>query len=544
MGGGGNEVPYSTAMKTTDMMRSICEIFTKNNQKIGLGFFLYYSESSKYLIITCYENYIDELNKLNEYIEIKSSNAQKFKLNLQNRYIKYVSAAENIIIIEIKDSDELNKKFEFLDFDKDYVKGYNIYNKVDIISLKHPFQKKSSSIDGTIDKIINSEFKHDISIEKDSIGCPIILLNDNKDSTQVIGIHKNKSSSTKANGIFIGEIIEEIKKNKNDYAQPETFNEKKVINQSIITSVSYKKNIIENYIIAEINIEDKDVNQDIRIINSYEEYMTNNYPEDLLEQHHTNEDEIKQCQIEINDMPIPFSYFYKFRNKGKYTIKYSFLNPIKKINYLFIECSNLTSIDLSKFDTKEVDDMSCIFADCSSLQNINLSNINTEKVIDMGCMFYECGALTNINLSSFNTGNVKNMGCMFKGCKSLTKINLSNFNTENVIDMGCMFKECSSLAEINLSNFNTKNVINMIGMFQECSSLTDVDLSSFNTENTINMNSVFKKCKSLNKIDISNFVSTNVTDMDSMFYECNYIEKRNFKTQDKKIFQEFEFKRI
>ena len=168
MGGGGNEVPYSTAMKTTDMMRSICEIFTKNNQKIGLGFFLYYSESSKYLIITCYENYIDELNKLNEYIEIKSSNAQKFKLILQNRYIKYVPAAENIIIIEIKDSDELNKKFEFLDFDKDYVKGYDIYNKVDIISLKYPFQKKSSSIDGTIDKIINSEFKHDISIEKDS----------------------------------------------------------------------------------------------------------------------------------------------------------------------------------------------------------------------------------------------------------------------------------------------------------------------------------------------------------------------------------------
>ena len=98
MGGGGNEVPYSTAMKTTDMMRSICEIFTKNNQKIGLGFFLYYSESSKYLIITCYENYIDELNKLNEYIEIKSSNAQKFKLILQNRYIKYVPAAENIIL--------------------------------------------------------------------------------------------------------------------------------------------------------------------------------------------------------------------------------------------------------------------------------------------------------------------------------------------------------------------------------------------------------------------------------------------------------------
>ena len=48
-------------------------------------------------------------------------------------------------------------------------------------------------------------------------------------------------------------------------------------------------------------------------------------------------------------------------------------------------------------------------------------------------MFSECESLSYINLSKFNTQNVTNMSSMFSGCKSLTKIDLSNFNTQNVI---------------------------------------------------------------------------------------------------------------
>ena len=39
-------------------------------------------------------------------------------------------------------------------------------------------------------------------------------------------------------------------------------------------------------------------------------------------------------------------------------------------------------------------------------------------------MFSECSSLTNINLSNFNTQNVKDMIGMFSGCSSLTNINL------------------------------------------------------------------------------------------------------------------------
>ena len=52
MGGGGNDIPLATTMKISSMAKSVCEITTKNNIKIGIGFFMNYSESFKLLIIT------------------------------------------------------------------------------------------------------------------------------------------------------------------------------------------------------------------------------------------------------------------------------------------------------------------------------------------------------------------------------------------------------------------------------------------------------------------------------------------------------------
>ena len=39
-------------------------------------------------------------------------------------------------------------------------------------------------------------------------------------------------------------------------------------------------------------------------------------------------------------------------------------------------------------------------------------------------MFYGCSSLQSINLSSFNTTNVEDMSYMFRGCSSLTKENV------------------------------------------------------------------------------------------------------------------------
>ena len=161
----------------------------------------------------------------------------------------------------------------------------------------------------------------------------------------------------------------------------------------------------QNYILAEINIEENDINKNIRILNSFEEYKRINECDDEEDDYkYENEKEIKEnCIIKINNKIIPFNYLYKFKEKGKFKIEYSFKNNIKSLANLFSKCNSLTNIDLSNF--------------------------NTQNVTDMRYMFYGCNSLTNIDLSNFNTQNVTNMSYMFCGCNSLTNIDLSNFNT-------------------------------------------------------------------------------------------------------------------
>ena len=143
------------------------------------------------------------------------------------------------------------------------------------------------------------------------------------------------------------------------------------------------KNNENNYIIAEINIKENEMNKDIRIINSYEECLRTKPDYWSEDGNYKNEDEIKNCEIRINDELIPFNYFNKFKSKGIYTIKYTFKNKLKSTHLMF--------------------------QGCSSLNEINLSHFNTNNIIDMGHMFQGCSSLTNINLSLFNTKHVTNL---------------------------------------------------------------------------------------------------------------------------------------
>ena len=69
-----------------------------------------------------------------------------------------------------------------------------------------------------------------------------------------------------------------------------------------------------NEIILEINIEDN--NSKKRIINSFENTKRENRNQSFNNfETKENEDEIKECEIYINDKKIEFTYDYIFKNK-------------------------------------------------------------------------------------------------------------------------------------------------------------------------------------------------------------------------------------
>ena len=74
-------------------------------------------------------------------------------------------------------------------------------------------------------------------------------------------------------------------------------------------------------------------------------------------------------------------------------------------------------------------------------------------------MFNECSSLISLNLSNFNTNNVQNMSYMFNKCSSLISLNLSNFNTNNVKDMTGIFNNINKNCELLCNDIKLHNCL-------------------------------------------------------------------------------------
>lgn len=94
--------------------------------------------------------------------------------------------------------------------------------------------------------------------------------------------------------------------------------------------------------------------------------------------------------------------------------------------------------------------MEAMFYNCSGLTSLNLSNFDTSSVITMDHMLYCCSSITSLDLSKFNTSQVTHMPYMFAVCKKLTTIYVSDkWNVNSVNYSDDMFNGCRSLLNFN-----------------------------------------------------------------------------------------------
>jgi surface protein len=88
---------------------------------------------------------------------------------------------------------------------------------------------------------------------------------------------------------------------------------------------------------------------------------------------------------------------------------------------MFAVCQNLTSLDLSHFNTEKVTDMNNMFFMCQNLTSLDLSHFNTEKVTNMNNMFAVCNRLTSLDLSHFDMSRGVNKDGMCYGLSTISK---------------------------------------------------------------------------------------------------------------------------
>ena len=248
-----------------------------------------------------------------------------------------------------------------------------------------------------------------------------------------------------------------------------------------------------------------------------------------------------QCEYVVFDESVAETYpvssmafwFYNF-SKLKSIQGLEYLNTGNKGNSyytgMFAGCSSLESIDLSHFITVYTEEKET--TDQEGEETTNSEEAEPQILLrHMGGMFYNCSSLTSLDLSAFNTSEVQVMKNLFAGCSSLTDLKLGDsFSTANVENMAGMFDGCASLTDIDLSGFETGKVTNMKAMFKECASLTEVDLRHANNKLVTDMSQMFYGCTNLKTVYLNNFSSDIVTDLTDMFKNdaqlttiyCNY----------------------
>ena len=218
---------------------------------------------------------------------------------------------------------------------------------------------------------------------------------------------------------------------------------------------------------------------------------------------------------EVEDMAY---FFYKMKSLQSLDLSSFDTDNVTDMTGVFAYANSLKKLDLSNFNTSKVTNMSAMFHSMADLDELNISSVNTRKVTNMSGMFYGVSKLASLNLSNFDTGNVTDMGRMFSGMNSIQQLDLSHFNTGNVTAMNDMFSLMTSLTQINFgANFDTSNVTDMTGMFYQSTSLVNLDLSHFNTRKVKSMNSMFSQMSGLTILDISNFETPSLEDAGSMF---------------------------
>ncbi len=203
-------------------------------------------------------------------------------------------------------------------------------------------------------------------------------------------------------------------------------------------------------------------------------------------------------------------------------------SSVTNMSYMFSECFDLKSMDLSAFDTSNVTDMKYMFNSCSALESVDLSSFNTSNVENMQEMFYACSAMKELDLSGFDTSKVTSMADMFYCNNVLESLNISGFDTSKVTDMTEMFYRCNKLESLDVSSFNTQRVKSMARMFRDMFELRSLDVSNFDTGSLTGYeNNIFTSCAELQEIKLGTFMNSHGDDiwMPEMFKGCEKLEE-------------------
>ena len=151
------------------------------------------------------------------------------------------------------------------------------------------------------------------------------------------------------------------------------------------------------------------------------------------------------------------------------------------LSFMFSNCTYLTSVNTTDWDTRNVNNMNSMFNNCRRLPEFNMRDFRSSTSLSDGSilnsvstdrMFMSCKSLTTLDASEANI-SIDWARYMFSGCNQLVTLDLSGVSMDKCTTATDMFSGCTALV-----NFIAPKNINVSIDFGDCTELTHDSLMS------------------------------------------------------------------
>lgn len=209
---------------------------------------------------------------------------------------------------------------------------------------------------------------------------------------------------------------------------------------------------------------------------------------------------------------------------------------------MFNSCSSLITANLSGFDLSNGSNCQEMFSGCTKLESLNLNwkNMN-KKPLNLFKMFGNCSSLSHIDFTGWDTSTVWKFNYVFEGCTMLDDETLqltATWDLSNCTELSGLYKGCTQLASPPITTFGnntsyqefysgctftaegiTFKVVDKCAIsrvFASCRNLTSTINFEWDTDQPVNVSSMF--VDSYNVSVLGNFNLTSCTNLfDSNF---------------------------
>lgn len=171
-------------------------------------------------------------------------------------------------------------------------------------------------------------------------------------------------------------------------------------------------------------------------------------------------------------------------------------SKVADMSYVFSLCKTLEHIDVSNWDTSKVTSFTSIFYGCNALSELNTSNW-VVIANDIRSMFHGCTNLESVDVSKFDTSKMTSLDSVFINCHNLKIIDVKNWDTKMITNLRYTFKECQSVKILDVSRWDVSNVTIMDSLFYKCLELEMLDLTMWNVLNLTDASYMFGICNKL-----------------------------------------------